>query len=154
MYADAVWTSCRWRDTPAPTSHVLIFYVSNNVGDALCIVIKLLNWWAGVAQSIPCLTTDWSTRIWSLAEAKDFSSSLCVQTSSEAHPASYPMGTGGSFSESKERPGRDADHSHHLVLRSRMRTNYTSCSPWHLHGSSGTALHSNRSLKKGQILLS
>jgi hypothetical protein len=28
------------------------------------------------------------------AGAKDFSSNLCFQTSSEAHPASYPMGTG------------------------------------------------------------
>jgi hypothetical protein len=28
---------------------------------------------------------------------KDFSSSLCVQTSSEAHPASCPMGTRGPF---------------------------------------------------------
>jgi hypothetical protein len=27
----------------------------------------------------------------------DFSSSTCVQTGSGAHPASYPMGTGGSF---------------------------------------------------------
>jgi hypothetical protein len=27
--------------------------------------------------------------------AKDFSSSLCVQTGSGAHPASYTMGTGG-----------------------------------------------------------
>jgi hypothetical protein len=27
--------------------------------------------------------------------AKDFSCSLYVHTSSEAHPASYPMGTGG-----------------------------------------------------------
>jgi hypothetical protein len=33
----------------------------------------------------------------SLAVAKDFSSSLCVQTSSEVHPASYPMGKGGLF---------------------------------------------------------
>jgi hypothetical protein len=31
------------------------------------------------------------------AEAKDFSSSLCVQTSSEAHPASYSVGTGVLF---------------------------------------------------------
>jgi hypothetical protein len=31
------------------------------------------------------------------AGAKDFSSTLCVQTSSEAHPASSKMGTGGSF---------------------------------------------------------
>jgi hypothetical protein len=29
------------------------------------------------------------------AEAKDFSSNLCVQTSSEAHSASCPVGTGG-----------------------------------------------------------
>jgi hypothetical protein len=28
------------------------------------------------------------------AEARDFSSNLCVQTDSEAHRASYPMGTG------------------------------------------------------------
>jgi hypothetical protein len=34
------------------------------------------------------LTIDWTTGIQSLAEAKDISSSLCVQTSSEAHPAS------------------------------------------------------------------
>jgi hypothetical protein len=36
---------------------------------------------------------------------------VCVQTSSEVHPASYPMGNGGSFPGGKERPGRDADHS-------------------------------------------
>jgi hypothetical protein len=41
----------------------------------------------------------------------DFSSSPCVQTGSGAHPASYPMGTGGSFPGGKVRPGRDADHS-------------------------------------------
>jgi hypothetical protein len=44
-------------------------------------------------------------------EKEDFSSSLCVQTSSEAHPASYPMGTGGPFSGAKARPGHDADRS-------------------------------------------
>jgi hypothetical protein len=44
-------------------------------------------------------------------EAEDFSSSLCVQTGSGAHPASYIMGTGGSFPGGKARPGLDADHS-------------------------------------------
>jgi hypothetical protein len=34
-----------------------------------------------------------------------------VQTSSEVHPASYPMGTGGRFPGGKARPGRDADHT-------------------------------------------
>jgi hypothetical protein len=42
---------------------------------------------------------------------KNFFSSLCVQTSSEAHPASYPMGTNGPFPEDKTRPRRDADNS-------------------------------------------
>jgi hypothetical protein len=41
----------------------------------------------------------------------DFSSSLCVQTGSGAHPASYPVGTGGSFPGGKALPGRDSDHS-------------------------------------------
>jgi hypothetical protein len=45
------------------------------------------------------------------AGAKDFSFILCVQTGSEAHSASCPMGTGGPFPGGKERPGRDADHS-------------------------------------------
>jgi hypothetical protein len=45
------------------------------------------------------------------AGAKDFSSSLCVQTGSGAHPASCTMGTGGPFPGGKERPGHDADHS-------------------------------------------
>jgi hypothetical protein len=31
------------------------------------------------------------------AGAKDFSSNLCAQTGSEAHPASCTMGTGGPF---------------------------------------------------------
>jgi hypothetical protein len=45
------------------------------------------------------------------AGARDFSSSLCVQTGSGAHPASCTMGTGGPFPGGKARPGRDADHS-------------------------------------------
>jgi hypothetical protein len=51
---------------------------------------------AGIVQSV-CLTIDWMTGVESLAEAKDSSSILCVQISSETHPASYPMGTGGLF---------------------------------------------------------
>jgi hypothetical protein len=43
--------------------------------------------------------------------AEDFSSSPCVQTGSGANPASYPVGTGGSFPGGKARLGRDADHS-------------------------------------------
>jgi hypothetical protein len=52
---------------------------------------------AGVAQSAQCLTMDWTTgrlRFYPRQRQKDFSSSLCVQTSSVLHPASCPMGTG------------------------------------------------------------
>jgi hypothetical protein len=42
---------------------------------------------------------------------RGFSPNLCVQTGSGTHPASCTMGTGGSFSGVKARPGRDADHS-------------------------------------------
>jgi hypothetical protein len=61
---------------------------------------------AGVAQSLYCLTKDWTIGIQSPAEVKDFFCSLCAQTISEAHPASYPVGTGD-----KARPGCDSDHS-------------------------------------------
>jgi hypothetical protein len=54
---------------------------------------------------------DRAIEVRSPAEVKDFSSSLCVQTGSGAHPASYTMGTGGLFPGGKARPGRDADHS-------------------------------------------
>jgi hypothetical protein len=47
----------------------------------------------------------------SLAVARDFSSSLCVQTGSGAHPASCPVGTGGPFPGGNAQPGHDADHS-------------------------------------------
>jgi hypothetical protein len=40
-------------------------------------------------------------------QAKDFSSSVCVQTSSEAHPASYPKGTRGPFPWGRAWPGHD-----------------------------------------------
>jgi hypothetical protein len=49
-----------------------------------------------------------------------------------AHPASYPMGTGGS-SLGVKWPGREADHSPHLVPRSRMRGAVppSNTSSWH-----------------------
>jgi hypothetical protein len=48
---------------------------------------------------------DRAIEVRSPTRVEDFSSSPCVQTGSGAHPASYPMGTGG-----KEWQGRDADH--------------------------------------------
>jgi hypothetical protein len=54
---------------------------------------------------------DRTTEVRSPVEAKDFSSNLCVQTGSGAHPASCTMGTEDPFPGGKARPGRDADHS-------------------------------------------
>jgi hypothetical protein len=54
---------------------------------------------------------DRAIEVRSTARAKDFSSILCVQTGSGAHPASCPMGTGVLSPGGKARPGRDADHS-------------------------------------------
>jgi hypothetical protein len=51
------------------------------------------------------------------AKAKDFSSNLCVQTGSGAHPASCTMGTGGPFPGGKGRPWRYADNSHPSSLK-------------------------------------
>jgi hypothetical protein len=72
----------------------------------------------------------------------NFSSILCVQTGSGAHPASCTMGTGGPLLGAKARPRRDADQSPHLMLRSRMSTGYASSSLKRLVGCSGTALAS------------
>jgi preprotein translocase subunit SecG len=58
---------------------------------------------------------------------------IIIQTGSGAHPASYPMGTRGSFPEVK-RPGREADHSPHLVPRSKNEWSYTSVPPIRLPG--------------------
>jgi hypothetical protein len=74
------------------------------------------------------------------AGAKDFSFILCVQTGSGAHPASCTMGTGGPFHGGKARPGRDADHSPHLVPRSWMSRSYTCSPPSASMAYSGTAL--------------
>jgi hypothetical protein len=68
------------------------------------------------------------------SEMLNLSSSLCVQTSSGAHPAAWTVGTGNPFRGAKDRQGRDTDHSSHLVPCSRMSRSYVSSSPKHLHG--------------------
>jgi hypothetical protein len=72
---------------------------------------------------------DRAIEVRSPAEANNFSSSLCVQTGSEAHPASCIMGTGGPIPGGKARPGRDADRLPHLVPRSSMSRSYASSPP-------------------------
>jgi hypothetical protein len=56
-----------------------------------------------------------------------------VQIGSGAHPASYPMGTRGSFPGVK-RPGREADHSPPSSAEAKNAWSYTSTTPICLHG--------------------
>jgi hypothetical protein len=53
----------------------------------------------------------------SQAVAKDFSSNHCVQTGSEAHPASCTVGTGGPFPGAKRGRGVALTTHPHLVPR-------------------------------------
>jgi hypothetical protein len=76
----------------------------------------------------------------SLVEKKVFSSSVIAQTSSEAHPASYPVGNRGPFPEGKLLPGDDAYHAPHLVPSSRMSRSYTASPPLRLLCGSGITL--------------
>jgi hypothetical protein len=70
----------------------------------------------------------------SLAGAKDFSSSPCIQTSSGTHPAPYPIGTGGLSLGVKHGWGVTLTTHPHLVLRSGMSRSSTSSPPKRLHG--------------------
>jgi hypothetical protein len=69
-----------------------------------------------------------------------FSFNLCVQTRSEAHPASYPMGKVSHFPGVKR--GQDVTLTTHPYqeTRPRMSGSFTSSPPWHQHGCSETAL--------------
>jgi hypothetical protein len=86
----------------------------------------------GEAQSVYCLTRDWTSGIRSAAETNYCSLSLCAQTSYEAHPASYKMGTGGPFTEGQARPERDADHS--PPSSAEIRALFPSASAWRVAG--------------------
>jgi hypothetical protein len=83
-----------------------------------------------VAQPVQCLTTYWTTRV------PRFDPWQNQLTSSEAHSL-LCNGYRGSCPWGKARPGRDADHSPHLVPRSRMSRSYISSPPWRLHGVAG-----------------
>jgi hypothetical protein len=90
--------------------------------------------------AVLCLTTHWTTGVRSPAEAEDFPCNLCVQIGSEAHPASYPVGTGGPFQRVKGGRGVTLTTHPHLMPRSRMTRSYTSLPIIACMAFSGTAL--------------
>jgi hypothetical protein len=72
---------------------------------------------------------DRAIEVRSAAEARDFSSSLCVWTGSEAHPGSCTMGTGVLSPGVKRCRGMILTTHAYLVPRSRMSRSYTSSPP-------------------------
>jgi hypothetical protein len=88
-------------------------------------------WWAGVAQSVQRLATGWTTEgsEFESQYGQEFSLLHVVQTGSGAHPASYSMGTGGSFPGVK-RQGREADHSPPTIVEVKKIWIYTSTPPY------------------------
>jgi hypothetical protein len=117
---------------------------SSCVNGSLNFIDPFITWFLFCFSSVSIVSDygldDRAIEVRSPTEAKDFSSSPCVQTGSEVHPGSYPMGTGGPFSGGKARPGRDADHSPHLVPRLSMSGSYTSSPSCASMACSGTAL--------------
>jgi hypothetical protein len=80
----------------------------------------------------------WVSRVRSPTETEDFSSSLCVQTGSGAHPASYTIGTGGPFPGGLARPVRHADHSPPSSVEAKNEELYLlfpHAPPWRVAGS-------------------
>jgi hypothetical protein len=71
------------------------------------------------------LTTDWTNGVRSPSDENVFSTSLCVQTSSEAHPASCPMSTAAPLPGVKRGRGVTLTTNPHLVPRSWMSRTYT-----------------------------
>jgi hypothetical protein len=71
-------------------------------------------YWGSSVSIVPDYRRDdWATGVRSLAE--DFSSRFCAQRSSEAHPASCPMGTVGPFPGGKARQGVTLTTHPHIV---------------------------------------
>jgi hypothetical protein len=66
--------------------------------------------------------------VWVLM-GQEFALLHVVQTGSEAHPTSYPMGTGDSFPRVK-RPGCEADHSPPTNAEVKKTWTYTSTPPY------------------------
>jgi hypothetical protein len=90
----------------------------NSINQLLFVMVQCGVLFEVRTEFVNILATDWMTGRSGFVpwqRQKIFPLASCVQTSSEAHPASCTMGTGGPFPGGKARPGYDADHSPHLL---------------------------------------
>jgi hypothetical protein len=118
--ADGLWSYCNFKTVLRIISMDMSFRFRNPSKEVIELVNRVLFplstcklWEPGSSGSIVSDygLDDQAIGVRFSAGAKDFSSILCVQTCSGAHPASCTMGTGGPFPGGKARPVRDADHS-------------------------------------------
>jgi hypothetical protein len=77
----------------------------------VCVLSIIGSWDSSVSTVSGYGVNDQAIKVQSVAEARDSSSSLCVQTGLGAHPASCTMRTQGPFPGGKTWPGHDTDHS-------------------------------------------
>jgi hypothetical protein len=97
--------------------------------DLFSFIWGLYNCGGSRGSSGSIVSDDGAIEVRSPEGANGFSSNLCVQTSSEDHPASCTMGTGGPFPGAKRGQGVKLTTHPHLVPRSITSRNYTSSPP-------------------------
>jgi hypothetical protein len=103
-------------------------------------LVYCYNWWryqaySSLGSSVRIMSDcGLDDQVQSPAAEKDFSSSVCIQTSSGAHPASYQVGMGGPFPGVKHGWAMMLTTHPHLVPRSRTRRSYSSFPLKCLHG--------------------
>jgi hypothetical protein len=116
---------------------ILLYYSFQNVrvGNVRVPIRTLREPGSSVSIVSDCRLDEKATEVRSPAETKNFHPSLCAHITPEVHPSSCPMGTGSPF------PGRDANHSTHLVPTSRISRSYTPFPSYRLHGGNVTPLH-------------
>jgi hypothetical protein len=88
-----------------------------------------MSWGSSVSILSGYRLDDRAIMVRSPAEAKDFSSSLCVQTGSEAHPDSCRMGTGGVLSPG-ENPTHEGITFSKMLAKFHGQGSLENCSNW------------------------
>jgi hypothetical protein len=115
-YSPILEYKVQYRNTKASTTIVILPVLGANNRNLLLaqqvahiLLLNLFKSWVTVIGTVSCYGLDNQGVI--LSRAKEFFSSLYIQTGFGAHSASYPMGSWGCFPGSKVQLGHDTDYS-------------------------------------------